>query len=217
MRRSEIDSQNRYLLKLQHDYRLAADIVARAWAEFPEVQAIAVIGSVAKPLWKEVPRFREFRRSGIEVWHECGDLDMALWLDTQERLAELRKACARSLRQAFEAGAGMSVPDNRVDTFCSSREAIAISVASAATTSVPRANAIASRPVAVRFLSTRASPDLRPGPICWRRRDMRCSTSAASACCARLSTFRRSKRIEIGGSFGLQPLSGLARRRCQAS
>ncbi|AGA05293.1 hypothetical protein CN151_02975 [Sinorhizobium meliloti] len=117
MRRSEIDSQNRYLLKLQHDYRLAADIVARAWAEFPEVQAIAVIGSVAKPLWKEVPRFREFRRSGIEVWHECGDLDMALWLDTQERLAELRKACARSLRQAFDAGAGMSVPDNRVDTF----------------------------------------------------------------------------------------------------
>nr|WP_153495732.1 hypothetical protein [Sinorhizobium meliloti] len=102
---------------MQHDYRLAADIVARAWAEFPEVQAIAVIGSVAKPLWKEVPRFREFRRSGIEVWHECGDLDIALWLDTQERLAELRKACARSLRQAFESGAGMSVPDNRVDTF----------------------------------------------------------------------------------------------------
>jgi len=117
MRRSEIDSQNRYLLKLQHDYRLAADIVARSWAGFPEVQAIAVIGSVAKPLWKEVPRFRGFRSRGIEVWHECSDLDMALWLDTQERLTELSKACARSLREAFESGAGMSVPGNKVDTF----------------------------------------------------------------------------------------------------
>nr|WP_018235148.1 hypothetical protein [Ensifer sp. BR816] len=55
MRRAEIDSQNRYLLKRPQDYRLAADIIARAWATFPEVEAIAVIGSVAKPLWKEVP------------------------------------------------------------------------------------------------------------------------------------------------------------------
>ena len=117
MRRAEIDSQNRYLIKRQRDYRLAADIVARAWAAFPEVQAIAVVGSVAKPLWKEVPRFREFRRAGIEVWHECGDLDMALWVDSQERLGELRKACYRSLRDAFEAGAGMSVPGNEVDVF----------------------------------------------------------------------------------------------------
>jgi len=26
------------------------------------VQAVAVIGSVAEALWKEIPRFREFRR-----------------------------------------------------------------------------------------------------------------------------------------------------------
>jgi len=117
VRRSEIESQNRYLVKRQRDFRLAADIVTRAWMTFPEVQAIAVIGSVAKPLWKEVPRFREFRRRGIEVWHECGDLDMALWIDSQERLGELRKACARALREAFEAGAGMSVPSNEVDGF----------------------------------------------------------------------------------------------------
>jgi hypothetical protein len=117
MRRAQIDSQNRYLVKRQRDYRLAADIVTRAWSTFPEVQAIAVIGSVAKPLWKEVPRFREFRRRGIEVWHECGDLDMALWVDSQERLGDLRKTCARALRAAFEAGAGMSVPSNEVDGF----------------------------------------------------------------------------------------------------
>jgi hypothetical protein len=57
--RSEVDER---LLRQQRDFRRAADIVTDALTSFEEVEAIAVIGSVAKPLWKEVPRFREFRR-----------------------------------------------------------------------------------------------------------------------------------------------------------
>src|SRR6267378_1961412 len=104
MRRAEVESQNRYLLDRQRQFRLAADIVADAWMSFPEVCAIAVIGSVAKPLWKEVPRFREFRRERVEVWHECGDLDLALWVDSQQRLGALRRAGEKALRAAYEAG-----------------------------------------------------------------------------------------------------------------
>jgi hypothetical protein len=117
MRRAEIEDQNRYLLDRQRQFRLAADIVAAAWMSFQEVCAIAVIGSVAKPLWKEVPRFREFRRAGIEVWHECGDLDLAVWVEAQHRLGELRRAATRALREAFEAGAGMSVASHQLDVF----------------------------------------------------------------------------------------------------
>ena len=117
MRRAEIEKQNRYLLERQRQFRLAADIVADAWMAFPEVWAIAVIGSVAKPLWKEVPRFREFRSEGIEVWHECGDLDLAVWIESQHRLGELRRAGVRVLRQAYEAGAGMSVVGHELDVF----------------------------------------------------------------------------------------------------
>lgn len=117
MRRREIDEQNRYLLERQRQFRLAADVVAQAWMNFPEVWAIAVIGSVAKPLWKEVPRFREFRREGIEVWHECGDLDLALWIESQHRLGELRRAGDRALRRASEAGVGMSVAGSQLDIF----------------------------------------------------------------------------------------------------
>src|SRR5215510_6021731 len=84
---------------------------------FEEVQAVAVIGSVAKPLWKEVPRFREFRRAGIEVWHECGDLDLALWIDSQHRLEELRRAIDRALRKAYEEGIGVSVVSHQLDVF----------------------------------------------------------------------------------------------------
>jgi len=117
MRRAKIEEQNRFMLKRQHDFRMAADVVTDAWMAFAEVQAVAVIGSVAKALWKEVPRFSEFRRAGIEVWHECGDLDLALWLDSQERLSELRRATSRALRAAFEAGTGVSVVDHQIDIF----------------------------------------------------------------------------------------------------
>jgi len=117
MRRAEIETQNRYLLERQRQFRMAADVAAQAWMTFPEVQAVAVIGSVAKALWKEIPRFAAFRRQRIEVWHECGDLDLALWIDSQHRLGELRRAVGHALRDAFEAGSGISVVGNQLDVF----------------------------------------------------------------------------------------------------
>lgn len=117
MRRAEIEQQNRYLLAQQRQFRMAADIVTDAWMAFAEVEAVAVIGSVAKALWKEVPRFREFRRERIEVWHECADLDLALWVDSQERLGELRRAAEQALRESCAAGTGVSVAGNQLDIF----------------------------------------------------------------------------------------------------
>ena len=84
---------------------------------FEEIEAIAVIGSVAKSLWKEVPRFREYRRAGIEVWHECKDLDLAVWISSQHRLEELRRARDRALRKAYEAGTGPSTANHQVEIF----------------------------------------------------------------------------------------------------
>jgi hypothetical protein len=116
MRRSEIEDENRLLLRRQREFRMAADIVTDAWMGFDEVLAVAVIGSVAKPLWKEVPRFREFRRRGIEVWHECLDLDLALWIGSQHRLGELRRAAVLSLNQS-EVGTGGGVASHQLDIF----------------------------------------------------------------------------------------------------
>jgi hypothetical protein len=63
VKRAQVDEQNRHLLRMQQDFRRAADIVADALMTFEEVDSIAVIGSVAKSLRKEVPRFSEFRRA----------------------------------------------------------------------------------------------------------------------------------------------------------
>lgn len=117
MRRKEIEQQNRLMLKRQREFRMAADVVTDAWIAFAEVRAVAVIGSVARKLWREVPRFREFRSEGIEVWHECGDLDLALWLDSQQRLGELRSAASRALRAAYAEGTGVSVVSHQLDIF----------------------------------------------------------------------------------------------------
>jgi hypothetical protein len=80
VRRAAIEEQNQLMLRRQQEFRRAADVVTDAWTAFAEVQAVAVVGSVAKALWKEIPRFSDFRRAGIEVWHECADLDLALWI-----------------------------------------------------------------------------------------------------------------------------------------
>jgi hypothetical protein len=117
MRRAKIEEENRSLLRLQHDFRRAADIVTDALMTFEEVEAIAVIGSVAKPLWKEVPRFREFRDAGIEVWHECKDLDLAVWIWSQHRLDALRRARDRASREGYESGGGPSTANHQVEIF----------------------------------------------------------------------------------------------------
>lgn len=117
MKRAEIEEQNRYMLRLQHDFRRAADIVTDALMTFEEVEAIAVIGSMAKSLWKEVPRFREFRRAGIEVWHECKDLDLAVWISSQLRLDALRRARDSALRRGYESEEGPSTANHQVEIF----------------------------------------------------------------------------------------------------
>lgn len=117
MRRSDIERENQSLLERQRNFRAAADRVTEAWMQFPDVRAIAVIGSVAKPLWKEVPRFREYRGKGIALWHECGDLDLAVWLDTLENLDALRRARDLALREMVERGATFGIVGHQVDTF----------------------------------------------------------------------------------------------------
>lgn len=58
------------MLKRQRNFRRAAEHVAEAIARHPAVHRIALFGSAAMPLRKEIPRFRQFRRAGIAIWHE---------------------------------------------------------------------------------------------------------------------------------------------------
>jgi hypothetical protein len=85
------------MLRSQCLYRWAAQSIAVAMSELPEVAKVAAFGAVAQPLATEVPRFREFRRYQIEVLHECSDLDLAVWTANLPGLKELKRAMSSGL------------------------------------------------------------------------------------------------------------------------
>lgn len=112
----EVDEQNRWLLKRQEDFRAAAEYVAEALAGIPVVQKVVLFGSVAAPLKKEVPRFGRFRRAGVALWHECRDVDLAVWVSDLSSLKTLQKAQARALNDLLR-DADVGVAHHQVDVF----------------------------------------------------------------------------------------------------
>lgn len=111
-----IAEQNDGLLRRYREFRQAADAVAAAWRERSEVVAVALLGSLAVAPWKEVPRFAPYRRARIALWHECKDVDLAVWLAHLRDLDGVRRAKDRALRE-LQATSGIGVASHQVDAF----------------------------------------------------------------------------------------------------
>ena len=114
--RAGIEEQNRLLLDRYRHFRLAADAVTAAWQFHPHVMAVSLIGSVARDPWKEVPCSTPYRRARIELWHECKDLDLALWLSDLSDLNALRRKSAAAVRKLMERRR-IGVAAHQVDVF----------------------------------------------------------------------------------------------------
>jgi hypothetical protein len=114
--KSEIDDDNQSLRRRHQEFRRAADALTEAWSSVEAVQRIALIGSVAGPLWKELPRFGRYRRAGIELWHDCKDLDLAIWLSSLEDLSRLNRLRGQTLNQLYRAE-GIGVAHHQADVF----------------------------------------------------------------------------------------------------
>jgi hypothetical protein len=101
----ETHDQDALMLRRQFQFRRAAEFLAHAFTSLPEVEKVAAFGSAAKPLRKEVPRFAHFRRHRVPVFHECADLDLAVWVSSFDRLNELRLTLSRTAGSLeFEGG-----------------------------------------------------------------------------------------------------------------
>jgi hypothetical protein len=114
--RKQIAEEDRQMLDRQAHFRLAADAVTAALAGFPEVEKVALIGSVARPLWREVPRFAPFRQQRIWIWHECKDVDLAVWLDDLGRLQALNRARSQAVQRLY-AEKQVGVAHHQVEIF----------------------------------------------------------------------------------------------------
>jgi hypothetical protein len=104
------------MLARQAAFRRAADAIAADLAKIPEVRAVALFGSLARPLAREVPRFQPFRRHGIEILHECGDIDIAIAIDRLDKLTALNRARNRAVIDLFKQS-GIGVAHHQVDVF----------------------------------------------------------------------------------------------------
>jgi hypothetical protein len=112
----EVAEEDRLLLRRQEEFRAAADYVVAAFARLPAVERVVLFGSVAQPLCREVPRFVEFRRDGVALWHECKDVDLAVWVSDVSDLRALQKARSRALNDLRDE-TGKGVAHHQVDVF----------------------------------------------------------------------------------------------------
>jgi len=97
--RNETEEENERMLRRQREFHTAAEYVARELAQFPWVAKVALFGSVATQLKKEVPRFSKFRRNRVAIWHECNDVDLAVWVTDLSHLKEMQRARGRALNR----------------------------------------------------------------------------------------------------------------------
>lgn len=88
----EIAQENAAMLKRRDAFRRVVEMAAIGFSKLPFVQKVVLFGSVAAPPKKEIPRFRRLRRARIEIYHECKDADVAVWVDDLTQLRALKRA-----------------------------------------------------------------------------------------------------------------------------
>ena len=77
--------------------------LAERLTEFPEVERIALFGSLAKPPYRE--RYRYKKR--IWAFHEPKDIDLAVWLSSLESLGSMRRVMATLVQEVIKKAPGI--------------------------------------------------------------------------------------------------------------
>ncbi len=93
--KAQIVAEERALLERQRVFRFVADRLTVVLAECRDVEAVALIGSVARRLRREVPRFAPYKQLRLSIAHECKDVDLVAWVSGLDGLDELRRAHGR--------------------------------------------------------------------------------------------------------------------------
>jgi len=101
---------NQYTARRHDQFRRAAEAVAAAFGELPEVRAVALFGSVARP-----PNLETTRR-GWRLLHHAKDVDLAVWIDRLDDLAAMKRARVRALNKLL-AEQNIGVAHHQVDVF----------------------------------------------------------------------------------------------------
>ncbi len=88
----EISQENAAMLKRRDSFRRMAGMAATGFSKLPFVQKAVLFCSFAAPPTTEVPRFSRLCHARIAIYHECKDVDLAVWLDDLTQLRALKRA-----------------------------------------------------------------------------------------------------------------------------
>ncbi len=99
-------------LRRQKLFRWAAQLLAHNLAMVPEVQRVAAFGAVAQPLRLENAPFHHYRRSGVQVLHQCRDVDLAISIPVDCMLQPLKKAVKNTISLLQETAYGGVAPQH---------------------------------------------------------------------------------------------------------
>lgn len=111
----EIHEEDMAMLRRQSGFRKAATLLAERLGQMEEVVSVVLFGSVALPLWKEVPRFFRLRQSRIMVYHECANIDLAIRVTHAGRAGSMRKVCSDLIRELVDHDIHLSIANHH---FC---------------------------------------------------------------------------------------------------
>ncbi len=113
---TQIERINTENLKRHANFRIAADYVSNAFSSIVSVRKIVLFGSVAIPPYRKKTLNGKFTGNGVEVYHHCDDLDLAVWIDDVKYINELRTARVRGL-SLLQQEKGTGVAHHQVDVF----------------------------------------------------------------------------------------------------
>jgi len=105
----EIYEEDQRMLRRQADFRNGARVLTERLAAMPEVQQVRLFGSVALPLWKEGSYHSRLRQRQIQVYHECANIDLAVWVTSPAGADGIRKEAAQVVRELTDKNVYLSI------------------------------------------------------------------------------------------------------------
>jgi hypothetical protein len=111
----EIFEEDQRHLKRHENFRKAAYQLAKRLSVMPQVEKVVLFGSVALPLWKEVPGSYRFRTRRIKIYHHCNNIDIAVWNTSPDVAPAIRQAHVITVKELLASDIHLSIAQH---SFC---------------------------------------------------------------------------------------------------
>ena len=100
--------ENKNALKQHQSFIGVALKLAERLIEYPEVERIALFGSLSKPpVLEPHPYSKHLRDRGVHIFHSPKDIDFAVWLSSFDNLGTIRKTMSKTISGMTEQAAGL--------------------------------------------------------------------------------------------------------------